>query len=299
VGSEASQREGASLNAQLRVTLLGTRFVLDGADPDVGAELRRLLEPFLPAAGIGHDGTPARRIDVAADADAADPVVRVLTELNTTALADVDSFAVHAGAVSAGGQVVAFPGGSGAGKSTLTAACLRADLDYVSDEALCVRWDTGAVLPYPRPIALSAWSAAAVGATGVGVTGVGATGVDITAVDVTGVDVTGVDLAGPAADGGERLFTAADLGATVAAGPLTLAHVVLPSRADGRAGPTLEPVRRGEAVAELLRRSFSHWRRPERAFGLAHELVAAARTWRLTLSDPAEAARLIADLLQP
>ena len=185
-----------------------------------------------------------------------------------TALAEANLLAVHAGAVALVDRVVAIPAVSRAGKSTLAAACLRSGLDYVSDEALCLRWDSGEVVPYPRPIALSSWSAEQVAA--------------------------------PAADrsSGDRLLTAADFGAATASGSLELAHVVLPRRGEAGEPASLESAPRREAVAELLRRSFTSWRRPDRAFALVHEVVGCASTWRLTLGRPGDAARLVAGLIQ-
>jgi hypothetical protein len=246
------------------VSVLGMRFDIDVADRAVGAELRRLLGPFVVPASTS-DSTRARRM--AGPAAAAPQLLdETLAELNAAALAAVDCLAVHAGAVAAAGQVVAFPGPSGIGKSTLTAACLRAGLEYVSDEALCLHWDTGEVIGYPRPMALSGWSAVALG------------------------------LAGRPTD--EVLVTAADLGAAVATGPLRLAHVVLVERAGEGAPTTLDPAPRSRAVAEMLRRSFTHWRAPDRAFTLVHHVMSKADAWRLTLGDPRSAAESLAGLLR-
>ncbi|HEY0641473.1 MAG TPA: hypothetical protein VGD67_27910, partial [Pseudonocardiaceae bacterium] len=189
-------------------------------------------------------------------------VAALAADVNALALGEVECLAVHAGAVARDGRVVAFPARSGAGKSTLTAACLRAGLDLVSDEALCLDWHTGAVRPYPRPIALTPWSATALG----------------------------IAPAGP-----DTLVTATDLGAAVATEPLRLTHVVLLDEPGGTPGP--RPERRSTAVAELLRRSFSHWRRPDRAFELAHELLRAVPVHRLSPTDPAADAATLAALL--
>lgn len=268
-GGDPAGADPAGGAGTIDVTLLGSRFAVEAHDPVVAAALGRLLAPFRTPPRAVHTGPASGRIRPPAAAEPDLAVRRALAELNTAAVADADCFAVHAGVVASGSQAVAFPGPSGVGKSTLTAACLLAGLDYVSDEALCVRWDNSALLPYPRPIALSRWSAAAVGRSST------------------------VD---------EELLTAADLGAAVSAGPLVLAHVVLLDRAElttRLAVPALVPVPRRDAVGELLRRSFTHWRDPERAFLLAHELVARAGTWRLTLGDPGTCAELIAALVRP
>jgi hypothetical protein len=184
-------------------------------------------------------------------------------QINALALAGVGNLAVHAGAVALDGSVVAFPAASGAGKTTLTAACLLAGLRYVSDEALCLDWQDGSVRPYPRPLALSPWSAG-----------------------VLGLDARGAD---------ELLVTAGDLGAPVARAPLRLRHVVLidPPGAE----PGLRPAPRSAGAAELLRRSFTHWHHPDRAFELVHQVLAEVSVWRLSRSSPQADAAAVAALL--
>lgn len=199
-------------------------------------------------------GSSPSRVDGPATA-----VAHVLAAVNAAALARANCLAVHAAVVARQGRAVAFPAASGQGKSTLAAACLLGGWDYVSDEALCLHWATGAVLAYPRPMELSEWSRAA-----------------------TGLPAT----TGPA----EAFLTAAQLGARVAVGPLELEHLVLLERGDGVA---LDPLPRRDGVAALLTRSFNHWRNPGRAFDLAHEVVSRATVWRLRLGDPRTAATLL------
>lgn len=250
----------ASSPGDVRLRVLGLEVIVR-ADDDTAAEVRRLFSPFLsprPADSCHDDTTGATIVH-------GDDLQQLAAGVNAAALQAADCFAVHAGAVAADGAVVAFPAESGGGKSTLTAACLRAGLDYVTDEALCLSWDDAAVRPYPRPLALGPWSARAVG--------------------VEPGDPETAD---------ETLLTAADLGARVATGPLRLAHVVL---LDAAAAPGVAPLARSAAVAELLRRSFTHWRRPDRAFELAHAVVAEARVWTLGRADPATDAAAIRSLL--
>ena len=208
----------------------------------------------------GEDDPDARPVHLGRSAE---PVADLVAHLNATALSQVDCLAVHAGVVARDGRAAAFPAASGAGKSTLVAACLAAGLDYVSDEALCVSWEDGTVRGYPRPLALSEWTCR----------------------------LLSLGTAAP-----ERYLTAADLSAQVAEGALALAHVILLDRQVG-VSARLRPATRGEVVACLLERSFTHWKRPERAFELAHELAGLAEPWRLTLGDPRTAAGLVADLL--
>jgi hypothetical protein len=232
---------------------------------------------------------------------------------------------VHAGVVAAGGAAIAFPGPSGAGKTTLTVACLLAGLEYGSDEALCLDWETGAVLPYPRPLALTPAAAELAGAGGA-VPGwddpmpgrgdaqpgrddpvpsrddpvpgrddpVPSRG-DAAASRGDAASGRGGPPAGPA---GEILLTVADIGARVAAEPLALTHLVLLRRSTTAIPAALRPAPRSAAVAELLRRSFTSHRRPEQAFTLAHRTVGAATTWWLDLGDPRAAASLLAGLVR-
>jgi hypothetical protein len=276
------------------VCLLGQPLRVHG-DTAVIGEIRRLLRYFRtpplrvdpPAVSVRRTpdgyavaGLAPGQLDGTAGT-VAEATTRVLAVLNATALAGTGCLAVHAGVVARGGRAVAFPAGSGQGKSTLTAACLRAGLAYVSDEALCLDWRDGGVLPYPRPIELSAWSRATVGLPG----GIG----------------------GP----GDALVTAAELNAEPARPPLVLDHVVLPHRHAGTGGDAetagagvrtgtevdLEPVPRQQAAAALLTRSFNHWRDPARAFELVHQVVSGTQVWRLRLGDPTRAAALIGGLL--
>jgi hypothetical protein len=247
------------MNASVRLSVLGTPFEVHAAAAGVVAEVGRLFAPFATAAG----SPVGRSVHVGQAVRPAEAVAELVAHLNATALSRVDCLAVHAGVVARAGRVAAFPAVSGAGKSTLVAACLAAGLDYVSDEALCLAWEDGAVRRYPRPLALSDASC-----------------------ELLGIPAAPV----------ERYLTAADLSAELAAEPLALTHVVLLDRRAG-APAELAPATRREAAAALLARSFTHWKRPERAFELAHQLAERATPWRLTLGPPHHAATLIAKLL--
>ena len=132
--------------------------------------------------------------------------------------------------------MVAFPGVSGAGKTTLTAACLLHDLDYVSDEALCIhRAGRGEVVPYPRPLALAraAWQLLA-----------------RSDLSDAGLDV-GDD---------ESIVRADRIGGRTATGELHVAHIVDLRRRAGRA--RLVPLPRQRGLALLLSMSFNHFKEP-------------------------------------
>lgn len=252
----------------LRLSVLGTRFLVSGG-AEVLAEASRLFAAF----GDGSNGLAPNGALEDLHVGRGMPPVRAVGELvaylNATALSRVNSLAVHAGVVARGSQAVAFPAASGSGKSTLVAACLRTGLAYGSDEALCVDWTDGSIRRYPRPLALSTWACTLLGIPGP-------------------QDPTLI----------ERFVTPAELGAELAPDPLALAHIVLLDRQPG-VSAELRPATRQETAAALLARSFTHWKRPERAFELAHYLAEATQPWRLTLGDPRAAAPLIAGLLPP
>lgn len=254
---------------RVAVRLLGSCFVAHFADASTAHAVERLWQPFVD---VEPPASPPL-IDVGEGAPA-DQISRFATAINAAALDAAPAFAVHAGVVASQGVAIAMPATSGTGKSTLTAACLRRGFDYVSDEALCLRYPDGEIEPYARPIALSSWSAGVVTDRLGGAKGVRA--------------------------GADWLFTAADLGSRVAIGAHHLGHVVVLDRHvdDGAApaagdAPRLEPLSRPDAVTLLLRLSFNHYRRPADAVRLVAEVISGASAWRLRYADPHAAADLL------
>ncbi len=193
----------------------------------------------------------------------------VLAELNRQAIDSFAEFAVHAGVVAAGERVIAFPATSGEGKSTMTAACLAAGFDYVSDEALCVEFASGRVLPYPKQVTLSEHSRS-----------------------LLGISMPGVHLEGEHPEAG---FRPEELGAATAEGDLGLADVVRLARHDGP--PRLRPLAASEGMGLLLRMSFNHYKRPADSFELVSRLARHSRAWELQYDDPGPAAALLRDRL--
>lgn len=193
----------------------------------------------------------------------------LLTEVNLHAIEGFSEFAVHAGVVAAGDRVVAFPAESGEGKSTITAACLVAGFDYVSDEALCVDFASGRVLPYPKSVTLSEHSRS-----------------------LLGVDPPGVRLEGDSPEAG---FRPEELGAATAEGDLRLGDIVRLVRGDGP--PRLRPLPAAEGVGMLLRMSFNHYKRPRESFDLVTSLARESRAWELEYDHPGPAAALLRDRL--
>jgi hypothetical protein len=261
-----------SSDSRVELSFFGSRVAVETHDPELGSLVRRLWAPFL--ADDAEDAnlstsviaTSASVIEIP---DADEPLPNRLgwlnSALNSTAMELSPCLCIHAGVVACDEGVVAFPGRSGVGKSTLTSACLQRGFDYVSDEGLCLDYDLATVRPYPRPLGLSPWSAAAMGGGGV---------------------EAGEDL----------LMSAADLGSRVSlpdAPRLRVSHIVLLDRRPGIAA-ALDEAERREAIEALLTMSFNHYKRPADSLGLVARVVAAARVSRLTYSDPHEAASLLA-----
>lgn len=187
----------------------------------------------------------------------------VMTAINLTAIKRTTTLSFHCGVVARNGSALVIPAVSGTGKTTLVTALLQRGWAYLSDEALCTSWDRLMAAPYPRPLALSRWSAQIL--------------------DVTGVQ--GAD---------EVFLRPRHLGADLA-GPSPVGHVILLHRDDQT--PRLEPVSPVDVAAELLRRSFTHYQNPSVALAQVAKLVSTATTHRLHLGDPNEAADLLSEQL--
>lgn len=185
----------------------------------------------------------------------------IVAGLNNAAIALCPYFAVHGGVAGWEGGIVGLPAESGQGKTTLIAALVRQGLAFLSDEAL-VFDDEGKVLPYPKPLALSPWSARLVGQ--------------------------------PVHDT-ETLVTASDLGGTVG-GEGRLTDLVVSQY--GHTDMALDPLPRSQAVAALIQYSFNHYKDPARAFRIATDVAREVRVWRLEYDDPLEAAALLAEKLR-
>ena len=186
-----------------------------------------------------------------------------LGELNGAAVRAFDGLALHAGVVARDGRAIAFPATSGAGKSTLTAACLQAGFDYVSDEALCLRYGTVEAVPYPKPLAIAGTSA-----------------------EMLGLSSRRWDT--------KDLVPAQKFGACVVSAPPVVEHVVLMERAAGAS--ELEPLPPSAATQLVLSMAFNSFRDPVAAMQTATGVAASAHAWKLSVGRPLEAAQLLYDL---
>jgi len=177
--------------------------------------------------------------------------------INQRAIYGTCSFAVHSAVLAHGGRVVAFPADSGDGKTTLAAAGILEGMAYATDEALVLD-DSGQVVPYPKPLALSEWSCETLGLE---------------------------------PKGSETLFTAGDLGGRVVNESRPLTDIVIASY--GAEHQALDRRPSSQAVAELIGKSFNHYKDPQRAFRLSTEIARRVRVWKLDYDDPTQAIKLL------
>ena len=211
------------------LSFFGHAVVVDASAPGLADLIRTLWQPFVSTAQT--DVTTAVHITIPPHHSSVENLGWLNSALNSTAMELTPHLAIHAGVIHHGDVVAAFPARSGIGKSTLTGACLREGFDYVSDEALCLSYDSHLVQPYPRPLGLSSWSAHELGVIGV-----------------------------PA--GGDVLVLPHEFGATSMAvdEPLRLTHVVLPRRNDSNRPASLARAPASEAGSRLsIRRGSTTW----------------------------------------
>jgi hypothetical protein len=272
--------------AESQYDVLGTRFGVRSDDEQAAEWVERLLEPFeapvrravrsknlfalatrRPGDDRHHAYRDCKRLG------RSESWTRVLDlflgELNRRAVDDMAYFGVHAGVVASGNRTIALPGGSGAGKTTLVGACIQAGFHYVSDEALCVDYSTGSVIPYPKPLSLSTWS-----------------------LEVLGVDLAGLE---PVTDGSKTPVHPETIGGVIAVAPPELSDLVLFERRPGPADLRALPA--SQVVTGLLGYSFNHYKRPAEAFGLTTELARRSQGWVLGYDRPEDAAFLLSSEL--
>jgi hypothetical protein len=272
--------------AETQYDVLGTRFGVRSDDEQAGEWVEKLLGPFVapvrgpvrsknlfalasrrPGDGRHHAYRDCKRI---ARSESWTKVLDLfLGEVNRRAVDDMAFFGVHAGVVASGNRTIALPGGSGAGKTTLVGACIQAGFHYVSDEALCLDYSTGSVIPYPKPLSLSGWS-----------------------LDVLRVDASDLE---PVTDGSKTPFRPEAMGGVIAMAPPELSDLVIFER---HAGPArLRELPRSQVVTNLLGFSFNHYKQPAEAFRLTTELARRCRGWVLGYEHPADAAALLSSEL--
>jgi hypothetical protein len=258
-----------------RLRLLDTTFRILSQSQTVAKEVDRLFSGFersrqtsrasniVQITGQGDTFRAYRDCGrLASDADLPTLMSALVANLNFAAVEQCERLAVHAGVVGWPEGRLAIPASSGRGKTTLTAALLRSGFTFLSDEAL-VFDDDKAVVPYPKPLALSEWSTNELGLTRT-----------------------------PHA---ENLVMPVDLGSSLGSGG-TLTDLVISEYGHGE--QNLQSMPRSQAVATLIQYSFNHYKNPERAFRVAADVARDLRVWRLEYNDPLEAAELLSETLR-
>ncbi len=261
---------------------LGSSYRVRSTDLEFGAIIDQLTQDFEPSDSAPQATFSVIRVGhqyqlfdndrvLVAQGNRGKVLMRLLPALNSAAIKSVGAFAVHAGAVARGGDVVAFPGPSGAGKSTITAACLQQGFGYVSDEALIIEPASEAVVPYPKALWLSSRTRRL-------------------------LDVADDDLVTIVDETRKAPVLATALGSRTAASPLRLTHLVLLKPSDGP--PHLEALDPGVTAHELLRNAFNRYQQPEVWFRLVADLARSVHGWRLEYRDPRDAAKMVSVALQ-
>jgi hypothetical protein len=149
----------------LTVDVLGTAVEI-AAEPPLLAELQAAVVDLQPASGADRqlalvpDGLGLELRDdghiVRRGVDPAIAAATVIWRLNAIAGQSTRHPVLIHGACVAGplGGAVLLPGGTGAGKSTLTAACVAAELTYLTDELVALDQGASSVTPYAKPLSL-------------------------------------------------------------------------------------------------------------------------------------------------
>jgi hypothetical protein len=272
--------------AETQYDVLGTRYGVRSDDEQAAAWVERLLSPFqapvrkavraknlfaLASRRPGDERHQAYRDckRIGRSESWTSVLDQFLGELNRRAVDDMIYFGVHAGVVASGNRTIALPGGSGAGKTTLVGACIQAGFKYVSDEALCLNYAIGSVIPYPKPLSLSGWS-----------------------LEALGVDPPDF---GPGSGGSKTPVHPEVVGGVIALAPPELSDLVIFEHQPGAA--QLRELPRSQVVRALLGYSFNHYKRPAEAFRLTTELARRCQGWALKYEDPVEAAQLLRSAL--
>ena len=191
--------------------------------------------------------------------------------VNQLAIDEADgAVLLHAAAVHAEGRIAILPAASNSGKSTLAAGMVRAGLGYLTDEAVAIDLETGAVTAYPKPLSLDPGSWAL----------------------FADVEPHIPDAPGEFFRNEWHLDPSTLNPGTTEGGATRIALVAFPTYVAG--GPTaFEPVSRAEGLLLLLQNSFNMT--VARGPGLAAlaGIAASARLVRLTVGDLRAAVELI------
>lgn len=256
----------------LSYSLLGTPFDIQSESLTLSSEINRLLQPFAQSGvvdpanvfSVGGDGEDldlyrnSRRLLTGAGVGVV--VLRIIAEINRSAVEAVPHFSVHASVVANDQRVLVTVAESGGGKSTLAAALLRQGFRYGSDEVLCMDPE-GRVIPYPKPITLNRWSWRNLG------------------------------LRPGEFYRNEAPFLATELGADFMETGRSPTDLLIPVLTKGE--PVLMELEASTTIVTLLRNSFNHFKDGARAYRLATALGRSMKVWQVGVADPLDTARVI------
>lgn len=271
-----------------RLRALGFDFAVRTEDPALGRHLGELFGGLVSPGEAVHlysvvDATPATegRFQLSYDGELlastpdADRLLRELVwHVNRQAVSQTaDRVLIHAAAAEIRGSALLLPAGMEAGKTTLVAGLVRRGLGYLTDETVAIDPGSLRVDPYPKPLSVDpgSWPVLA----------------DLAPHPEAGLEAyhrTQWQVPPQAIRPGA-------LGAAVAP-----AVVICPSYA--AESPTeLSPLRRVEALQELLCHSFATGSPRRVAFQTLVRVVRRCRCYRLTVSDLDHACSLVLALL--
>lgn len=184
-----------------------------------------------------------------------------------------DYLFIHAGAVARDGQALLLPGSMDAGKSTLTAALLKAQFEYLSDEFGVIHLRTASAYPFEKHITL-----------------------DEEALRLLPEVADRLhDRQGLSASLPQRYVRPQDLDVTVAEpGPV---RWIVFLNADREGPARLAPLTRAEALRNLIAHSFNLEPNTGRGIRLLSRVVTGADTYLMKGGTPAERAGLLSEAI--
>lgn len=201
-------------------------------------------------------------------------LAHVLWHLNRSAiLSSQHRVLVHAAAGARDGRAVILPAPSGAGKTTLVAGLLMEGVDYLSDEVAAIELETGLVHPYAKPLSVDRGSFEVLAAL---------------APRLAPMLHQWVV--------GQWHLPASAIGGGGVAGPSTPVAVVVPRYEPHRATELL-PITRAHALRSLVASTFNIDALGAQGIAALAELTRRCVCYDLTVSNLAEAAGLLDELL--
>ncbi len=246
----------AAFHSQVRAETTSSVYELVELVPEDGDD--RPYELFLDGWSINRAMSPGTLVDW------------IVSDITQEAIDSATGYAiVHASAAVFDGRTIVLPAPPEHGKTTTVAALVRADWDFLTDEAALIGLDDGLVHPFARPLMISPSSMAA---------------------------LPGLRDDLPAAYEPFRHFehhvAPIDLRPDCLAAPAPLGFLVFPSYGEGRA-TELTPLGRGEALVAVLDSCFNLPLLRGDGIRALSEVVRIARCFRLSIGAIEPAVELL------